>query len=150
MIKTHFLSKYCSCISKSFQTTSINDDFRYKILVFIDIYGTELSKINIFNSRTKKYWLKYIFIAMSFYLFIAILCAKNCVTRALGPIHTRYFCTQYSFKKAFWYLIILRHRFLLTNQSKLLKTPTYLGLSFVKSLPWLVIKNHDSKLSIYF
>jgi len=29
-IKRHFLSKYCSCISKCFQTTGIDDDFLYK------------------------------------------------------------------------------------------------------------------------
>jgi len=45
-------------------------------------------------------------------------------------------------KKTFWYLIILRHQFILTNQGKFLKTITYLGLIFVKSLPWLVIETH--------
>jgi len=33
------------------------------------------------------------------------------------------------------------------NQGKLLKTLKYLGLSFVKSLPWFVIETHGSKLS---
>ncbi len=38
----------------------------------------------------------------------------------------------------------------MTNQGTLLKTLTYLGLSFVKSLPWLVIETHGSKLpSVY-
>jgi hypothetical protein len=60
----------------------------------------------------------------------------------LGLIRTRYFCTQYCDKKILQYLIILRHRFLLTNQGKILKTQTYLGLSFVKSLPWLVIETN--------
>jgi len=36
------------------------------------------------------------------------------------------------------------------NQGKLLKTLTYLGISFVKSLPWFVIEFHGSKLSIVF
>jgi len=36
------------------------------------------------------------------------------------------------------------------NQGKLLKTLTYLGLRFVKSLPWFVIETHGSKISISF
>jgi len=35
------------------------------------------------------------------------------------------------------------------NQGKLLTTLTYLGLSFVKSLPWFVIEIHGSKLSVF-
>jgi len=38
-------------------------------------------------------------------------------------------------------LIILRHRFLLINQGKLLKSLTYLELSFVLGLNWLVNRN---------
>jgi len=52
--------------------------------------------------------------------------------------------------KIFWYLIVLRNGFLLTNQGKLLKTLTYLGLSFAKSLPCLVIETNGSKISISF
>jgi hypothetical protein len=36
------------------------------------------------------------------------------------------------------------------NQGKLLKTLTYLGLSFVKSLPRFIIEIHGSKLSMSF
>ncbi len=38
----------------------------------------------------------------------------------------------------------------MTYHGKLLKTLTFLGLSFVKSLPWLVIETHVSKLLISF
>jgi len=63
-------------------------------------------------------------------------------------MHTRYLCIQNC--DIFRHLIIYSIRFLLTNQAKLLKTLTYLGLSFVKSLPWLVIETHGSILSISF
>jgi len=53
-------------------------------------------------------------------------------------------------KKMLQHLTIFSSRFLMTNQGKLLKTLTYLGLSFVKSLPRLVIETYDSNLSIYF
>jgi len=42
--------------------------------------------------------------------------------------------------------MILSQRYLLTNQSKLFKTLTYLGMSFVNSLPWLVIETAKSKI----
>ncbi len=38
----------------------------------------------------------------------------------------------------------------MSNQGKLLKILSYLGLSFVKSLPWFVIETHGSKLSMSF
>jgi len=53
------LSKYCSCILKSFQTTVINDRFLYKLNISIDICGIALFGNKYFQ-----------------YLFIAILCAK--------------------------------------------------------------------------
>jgi len=37
----------------------------------------------------------------------------------------------------------------MSNQGKLLKTLTYLGLRFVKSVPWFVIEAHGSKLSVF-
>jgi len=36
------------------------------------------------------------------------------------------------------------------NQGKLLKTLTYLGLSFVRSLHWYIIETHGSKLFMSF
>jgi hypothetical protein len=60
--KIFLSSKYFSKISKYFQT---------------GINRSELSKINIFNTHRKKILdVKCLFIAISFYLFIAILCAK--------------------------------------------------------------------------
>ena len=36
-------AKYCFSISKSFQFTGINDELLYKLLVFINIFGTWMS-----------------------------------------------------------------------------------------------------------
>jgi len=66
-----------------------------------------------------------------------------------GPVHTRHFCTQYCGKKDKKTLIFLRHRI-----QCLTKVSSYQNLiqgiqGYDKSLPWLVIEIHCSKLSFY-
>ncbi len=83
---------------------------------------------------------KDLFFKMSFYLFIFILCAKIlCVTLALGPIQTRYFCTQYC-----------EPRISMMNQGKLLTKLNPRYVKVFKSLPWLDIELYASKISMSF
>jgi len=114
------------------------------------LYGSYISKSSqkkqkyLFSIHTGKKILdeKCLFIAISFYRNIAILCVKmSLVYKTLGPRHTRYFCTQYWDKKILWYL---RHRF--QCPTKVSSENTYFDLFFVyiprfifvKSLPWSI------------
>ena len=60
------------------------------------------------------------------------------VFRLRGLIHTRYFCTQCCNKNI---LIILRHKFIMTNQGKLLTKINSRYVRVLKGLPWLVKRN---------
>ncbi len=71
---------YCFYISKPFLTTGIDNDFLNKLQYPKTSVEQNCPKINILNSHmgNKKYWIdeNCLFIAISFYLFIAISCAK--------------------------------------------------------------------------
>jgi len=66
----------------------------------------------------------------------------------LGLIHTRHFDGHYFDKNILPKKDIFDPLFLLAKVSSL-RNMKYLDLWFVKSLPWLVIEIHGSKLSFY-